>query len=259
MTTGWVRITDLTNPQQKAWFDGSKPVYKQLFPSVVGEPHENLADYIRDTEYRRLQGQQPPEPEDFYYVGVVDDSVWEMMFYTAYPERHHGFVAYMGIPREEAKPGLSPAARRYLGEEMINRMMSDYRTADCTSFLFELEPVEPEKLALRRSRGQITDDGRAVRDRIHVTDLFQRRGARKIGWIRYRQPMLKWKNYEQEVPMHLMCVPVSQTTPRREFLDRIEVRRFVEFIYLTFYYDGFKQIERGKPGGTTLLRGGEDI
>jgi PAS domain-containing protein len=130
----------------------------------------------------------------------------------------------------------------------------DLRATGCTSFLFELEKVQPEDLAPRKSRTHLTKIDQNICDRIFITDAFQRKGARKITWITYRQPMLEWGKREQEVPMHLMYVPISQLNPHREVLNRSEVTSFIQFVYLVFYYDGFKQTEKGKQGVRAKLK-----
>jgi len=98
----WIRIDQLGDRQQQELFARSEKVYLVLFNPEFTEAWKNFAKYIKDTARRRPKRhhEYPIDYcEDFYYVGVIDEIVCGMMFFTGYP-KSHGFVAYMGVVRE---------------------------------------------------------------------------------------------------------------------------------------------------------------
>jgi hypothetical protein len=238
----WIRITNLDELQEQTLFIQSKRVYETLFSSGYREPWESFETYIRDTEERR-RFESPVDPEDHYLVGTADGKVWGMMFFTAYPKKL-GFVAYMGVADRLGEDTLGQCERKLLTDEMPNAIAFAMNNAGCGVYLFELEKVAPELLGRTKAR-DLTLLDRQIRNRILVTNAFQRKGARKPGWVTYRQPKLEWDREDQEIPMHLMYAPTSKSVPVQPFLSREEVTRLVKFVYLTFYMDGFEATEAG--------------
>jgi hypothetical protein len=236
----WIKITNLTDHQEKMLFVQSKRVYETLFPSAYREPWQNFEKYVRDTEERR-KFEHSLDPEDHYFVGTAAGMVWGMMFFTTYYKKL-GFIAYMGVADRLGEETLDQHERRLLVDSMPDAIARAMNDAECTSFLFELEKISPEKLGRAKTQ-DLTQLDRQVRNRILVTNAFQKRGARKIGWVTYRQPKLEWDREDQEISMHLMYAPTSKFVPVQRSLDRKQVATYLRFVYLTFYLDGFKSSE----------------
>lgn len=246
----WIRIIKISEPRQRDLFVRSEKIYYDLFGSKYTEPWENFAKYIEDTENRRPKDQSRYPKyyfEDFYFVGVIDDVVWGIMFFTGYSGPvSHGFVSYMGVVPKIIGENTNEAARIKLVRMMPSVIANNLEAMDCQYFLFELEKVNPEDINSPQRNIEIDHDLN-ICARIKITNAFQRMGAKKIGWINYRQPKLSWLEKKQKVPMHLMYMPTSrrfEVVP--EVLRKDEVKKIVKFVYLKFYKDGFKQSTRNQ-------------
>jgi TIR domain-containing protein len=243
----WIRIDLPDNDLQRDLFQQSEKVYYALFNQEYTERWEEFYTYIKDTACRRskaLGGYPVDYFEDFYYVGIIDEIVCGMMFFTGYPNSH-GFVAYMGVVRELDDTQIDPKARRELVKKMPGVIATNLGNLNCRYYLFELEKVKPEDLG-RRRRDVETQRDRNIADRIAITNGFQRKGAKKMGWLTYRQPKLSWDREDQEIPMHLMYAPTSRFRQVPNELTRDEVKKIVEFVYMRFYKDGFEQTTRDR-------------
>jgi len=253
--SNWHRITNLDESNQLQWFQASEEAYELLFPANYREPWQNFKAYILDTEKRRKR-ESILDPEDFYYVAVADGITCGMIFFTVYASEHLAFVSYMGVRKAIGDYRIhSRTVMKMLGE-MIEEIDVQVNKANCEGFLFELEAVYPEDLDLRRKATQcLTTRQRAVVERIRTTDAFQRRGARKLMWVNYYQPKLKWDWNFPEERMHLMFAPSGFTrsrAPEKITLTKSQVKRYVRFVYLTFYWEGYEASEKGPHRGTKL-------
>ena len=244
----WHRIINLNNSEQLHWFQQSEEIYEILFPAIHREPWQNFKAYILDTEKRRKQ-ERILDPEDFYFVALADGVVCGITFFTVYPSEHLAFVSYMGVQRSIRNYRIPERTVAKMLGEMIEEIDKQVNQANCEGFLFDLEIVGPEALDLKRkARWHLTTREKAVVERIKITDVFQRVGARKLMWVHYYQPKLEWDWTFPEQRMHLMFVPSGTTKYRgREVitLTNSQVKRYVKFVYLTFYWEGYEASEKG--------------
>lgn len=244
----WRRITDPSDNEQRRLFEESKDVYERLFDPRIREPWPHFASYICQTGLDEASKGEA-SVTDFYYVALIDDHVRGIMFFTAYPLYGLGFLAYMGMltPRAATEEALDEQALRALRRkteeakrQMLPTIASALNKAECGGYLFEVAKVRPEMLSPRARRRSLSPDEAQMLDCIRLLNLYQRQGAWKIPWVKYRQPKLRWHAHEQERPMHLMWAPTFRILNEPETLSRTDVERYVHFVYKVFYLDGFK-------------------
>ena len=254
----WKRITSLNDGRQFAWFQASQKVYESVFSVGIQEPWINFKDYILDTEQRRDPKTGAVDPEHFYYVAVVDDIVHGMVDFDIYRSEKIGFVCYLGVNRVVDDHQLHPQTATKMVREIGHEINAQMNRAKCEGFLFEIETVLPENLIGRhKARHGITPQEKNILNRIKLTGVLQRLGALKLMWVTYYQPKLVWDWNLPELRLHLMFVPSAyRPLPegQRLTLSRNTINRYVRFVYLTEYLEGFETTEKGPDWEIALNR-----
>jgi DNA-binding NtrC family response regulator len=234
----WVEITKPAGAQRQL-FEESEDVYGRLFPEPVRAPWSEFRGYIDATQAKLRSG--AVDFRDQYFVAVVGQRVRGMAFLTSYPRDRLCFVSYFGV-LPTATLGGSALAGRGLQDEVFGETVGEVE-----AYLFEVEKIAPRQLDMPDPR---------IRNRIQAQRVFQELGARKIRWLLYDQPDLDWTADRSDDPaassrhgegretsIHLMVVRTDWSSPG--YLTRADVRRYLDFVYNRFYYDGFKT---GDPG-----------
>ena len=74
-------------------------------------------------------------------------------------------------------------------------------------------------------------------------------------WLNYYQPKLEWGWNFPEQRTHLMFVPsglVYKRVLEKTSLTSTQLKRYVKFVYLTFYWEGYEATEKGTHRQTRL-------
>jgi hypothetical protein len=230
----WIRITD-PDGQQKELFTESKAVYEQLFQPRHREKFSHFRKYILDAEKSRRR-EKTDRPLDGYYVGCIDSEVQGMALVTSYKDHRLGFISYYGVLRSDTQQGKLLAGKGY--QTIKGELWKD--TID--AFLTEVENIP---LAYLQDRQDIGKRDEWTELRRHFLRSIQEKGARKISFIDYLQPILDVDSLEagdEASDLHLMVVDTAPTGIPDEDHDsrrRRTIVRYIDFVYNVFYKDGF--------------------
>ena len=228
--SAWHEIKD-PDGDQKDIFEASKAVYGLLFSPEHREDWSHFREYILDTQ-RRLSRDPQADPLDYYYVATSGKKVHGMAFFSTYRQKRLGFISYFGV--------LSPQVKKSkkLAYDGALKIRSKLRKENIEGILFEAEMISPESLSKR---------GRWTQQRLASLDCLQEAGARKISWLLYEQPGLELDAATPEATnLHLMCLSTSRVSETAVTASRRTVERYLDFVYNTFYFDGFEVTDTAK-------------
>jgi len=223
----WHEITDPDGIHKKLFYS-SKKVYEKLFSPEHCEDWAHFKDYILDTQ-ARLKIDPETDPQDFYFVATIDSKVLGMALITIYRQKRLAFMSYFGVCSDKT------TKTEQLSTKGALKIKGRIQGMGIEGILFEVEKIPPEKLSKK---------DKWIQQRIAALRIFQKFGARKISWLLYEQPKLELDAVPAEVTnLHLMFLSTSRTIVLSS-IPRNTAVNYVDFVYNTFYLDGFTVTNR---------------